>query len=300
MNIYFAGSIRGGREDAGIYAQIIQLLKGYGTVLTEHLGNSDLTALGENRDVQEIYNRDMDLLEQADVVVAEVTSRSLGVGFELGTARLLGKRVLCLYRPVVTPHLSAMLLGSPWFTIKTYTSITDLPAIITEFLNTTGERSLPSQEFFRTVPRVHMATGMFIRNSKGDILLVKTAYSNVWQMPGGTVEQNEPPHVGVERETMEEVGLSLKSKQLLVVEWRQANGINPPILVFTFDGGVINAEQVASIALPPHELSEYKFVSVAETSALMRPMSAEKIPYILKALEQKIPIYLLNGVPYEF
>ena len=44
MKIYFAGSIRGGRGDAEIYAQIIEFLQGYGEVLTEHIGDTSLTS----------------------------------------------------------------------------------------------------------------------------------------------------------------------------------------------------------------------------------------------------------------
>ena len=33
------------------------------------------------------------------VIVAEVTQPSLGVGYELGRAVAMGKRILCLYRP---------------------------------------------------------------------------------------------------------------------------------------------------------------------------------------------------------
>ena len=45
--IYFAGSIRAGRTDAGLYARIVQILKQYGTVLTEHVGDPNLTEAGE-------------------------------------------------------------------------------------------------------------------------------------------------------------------------------------------------------------------------------------------------------------
>lgn len=38
MKIYFAGSIRGGRDDASIYARLIEELKTHGEVLTEHVG----------------------------------------------------------------------------------------------------------------------------------------------------------------------------------------------------------------------------------------------------------------------
>jgi hypothetical protein len=40
MKIYFAGSIRGGREDAALYLEIIEYLKTFGEVLTEHISVS--------------------------------------------------------------------------------------------------------------------------------------------------------------------------------------------------------------------------------------------------------------------
>lgn len=48
MKIYFAGSIRAGREDAHLYARIVAILKKYGTVLTEHVGNPNLSISGSN------------------------------------------------------------------------------------------------------------------------------------------------------------------------------------------------------------------------------------------------------------
>lgn len=44
--IYFAGSIRAGRSDANLYAKILKELKKYGTVLTEHVGDPNLTEAG--------------------------------------------------------------------------------------------------------------------------------------------------------------------------------------------------------------------------------------------------------------
>ena len=44
--IYFAASIRAGRGDAGIYSKLVKILKSYGTVLTEHVGSSELGTSG--------------------------------------------------------------------------------------------------------------------------------------------------------------------------------------------------------------------------------------------------------------
>lgn len=45
--IYFAGSIRAGRNDADLYAKIVAMLRQYGTVLTEHVGDPNMTEKGQ-------------------------------------------------------------------------------------------------------------------------------------------------------------------------------------------------------------------------------------------------------------
>ena len=47
LAIYFAASIRAGRGDAGIYSKLVTILKTYGTVLTEHVGSSELGTSGK-------------------------------------------------------------------------------------------------------------------------------------------------------------------------------------------------------------------------------------------------------------
>lgn len=135
MKIYFAGSITGGRADADLYAQIILELQKYGSVLTEHLGLSTLTAYGEDKPLREIFERDVAWVREADVVVAEVTQPSLGVGYELGLAESLGKQVLCLHRPVTGRRLSAMVAGNGYFTIAPYETLAELEAVFAQFLS---------------------------------------------------------------------------------------------------------------------------------------------------------------------
>lgn len=134
--IYFAGSIRGGREDAGLYAQIIHHMKQFGTVLTEHVGYSGPDSGGvEQLSDQEIYDRDMKWLLSCDAVVAEVTTVSMGVGYELGQAVAKGKKVLCLYRPHNGRHLSAMIAGCPGIQLVLYTEPVEAVSAVTRFLN---------------------------------------------------------------------------------------------------------------------------------------------------------------------
>ena len=134
MKIYFAGSIRGGRDDAALYRQIIALLKEYGEVLTEHIGDAGLTRAGEDEPSDEaIYGQDMAWLAEADVVIAEVTIPSHGVGYEIAQAEALGKPVLCLLRRGTGRRLSAMLAGNPALRCETYDSVEELRPILKRF-----------------------------------------------------------------------------------------------------------------------------------------------------------------------
>tara|TARA_Y100001960_G_C14567875_1_gene774205 strand:+ start:502 stop:915 length:414 start_codon:yes stop_codon:yes gene_type:complete len=127
MNIYFAGSIRGGRKDRETYLKIIKYLSNYGNVLTEHIGDSKLDSMGENEmDDKKIHNRDMQWLIESDLLIAEVTNPSLGVGYEIGRAIENRKKILCLFRENHGQKLSAMIAGSADLKCIKYSSIEDL------------------------------------------------------------------------------------------------------------------------------------------------------------------------------
>jgi len=135
MKIYFAGAIRGGREDQELYLEIINYLKQYGEVLTEHVGDQSLNILGEkdNKD-NFIYERDMEWLNKSDIIVAEVTTPSLGVGYEIGRAIQFNKKVICLYRANQNKRLSAMLSGNKKLNIISYRDFEDLKEEIQKLL----------------------------------------------------------------------------------------------------------------------------------------------------------------------
>jgi hypothetical protein len=133
MKIYFAGAIRGGRDDVAVYLELVELLRVYGTVLTEHIADEELKALGEATGDRMIHDRDLAWLREAECLVAEVTTPSLGVGFEIGKATEWGKRVLCLFRPQPGRALSAMIAGSDRVTVREYQTAADVEEIFDEF-----------------------------------------------------------------------------------------------------------------------------------------------------------------------
>jgi nucleoside 2-deoxyribosyltransferase len=111
-------------------------------VLTEHVGDKNVSAKGELgiKDTK-IHRRDMDWLTDADTVVAEVTTPSSGVGYEIGriverNLWVLGherKNILCLYRRQTKRRLSAMIRGNDGVSNVEYTNLEEAKAAIDEF-----------------------------------------------------------------------------------------------------------------------------------------------------------------------
>ncbi|MFA6999574.1 MAG: nucleoside 2-deoxyribosyltransferase [Candidatus Paceibacterota bacterium] len=130
MKIYFSGSISGGREHSHIYEMIIKELNNYGEVLTEHIGDKSLSNLGENKSSEYLYNRDISFIIESDVVIADITTPSLGVGYEIAYAEKLNKKIYCLYHQVEGKRISAMIEGNPNCKVLVYKDKEEIPEIV--------------------------------------------------------------------------------------------------------------------------------------------------------------------------
>ena len=134
MNIYFCGSIRGGRDLASTYAEMIAMLGSYGRVLTEHLGSDEvIEAKDRVLSDKEIHDRDLQWIVESDLLVAEVTVPSLGVGYEIGRAIEMGKPVLCLFKQGSEYTISAMIAGSDKVEMKYYQSLEEVKDLFEAF-----------------------------------------------------------------------------------------------------------------------------------------------------------------------
>ena len=132
--VYFAGSIRGGRTDAGLYRRLISYIARTDTVLTEHVGRPEINVLeqGISMDAQ-IYEQDTVWLRESDLLIGECTSPSLGVGYELAYAEKLEKPCYIFYDRTKT-QLSAMLTGDPYFHIFPYEKEDDIYPVLDKIL----------------------------------------------------------------------------------------------------------------------------------------------------------------------
>ncbi len=99
MNIYFSCAITGGRQDQAIYAALVEaLLEDGHEVPTAHLSSPGVMEAEAIASPQEVYERDVAWVKACDVVVAEVSTPSHGVGYEIALAICSGKPVLCCYQ----------------------------------------------------------------------------------------------------------------------------------------------------------------------------------------------------------
>ena len=129
MKVYFAGSIKGGREKQQDYYKLIKYIQKYAVVLTEHVGNVDPSIKEEvkysSKKDEYVYIRDTKWIDECDLVIADVSVPSLGVGYELGYAEAHNKRIICLYDKNAEKTLSYMLSGNKYNEIFYYDKLED-------------------------------------------------------------------------------------------------------------------------------------------------------------------------------
>ena len=136
MNIYFACSITGGRDFEPVYQAIIAALLADGhTIPTAHLAGSDVIALEAVASPGAVYERDMVWISACDALVAEVSTPSHGVGYEIAYALSTAKPVLCIYQ--AGQPVSKMLTGNSHLRIQvnSYQNMSDAISIVRSFLS---------------------------------------------------------------------------------------------------------------------------------------------------------------------
>ena len=135
MNIYFACSITGGRQDEAAYAALVTaLLEDGHTVPTAILARPEIMEQEGRLSPEEVYERDTNWIESCDALIAEVSTPSHGVGYEIGYALSKGKPVLCCFRK--GRRISKMISGNhdPNLQTRGYSSEVELAQMARAFL----------------------------------------------------------------------------------------------------------------------------------------------------------------------
>ena len=137
MKIYLACTVRGDRGGVAAGRTICERLVAHGhAVLTTHLLADDVEAAESRLTEADVFHRDIEWLSQCDVLVAEASGSSYGVGFEvgyvLGRASQTGQRVVLFYDRARRGAISRLITGNRDAACTTfeYSSIAELAAFV--------------------------------------------------------------------------------------------------------------------------------------------------------------------------
>ena len=116
--IYFAAAMRGDRSNLADNKKVVKGLKERGyEILTEWVVDNILD-IEKGATPEEVFERDVEKLDECDVLVADVSYPSLGVGFEIAYTLLKGKPVIAFCREDRLEKTSALIRGIKWSNFK--------------------------------------------------------------------------------------------------------------------------------------------------------------------------------------
>lgn len=143
MKVYLACTVRGDRGGVEAGRAIAAALRRRGhDVLTTHLLADDVDAAESRLGESDVFRRDLEWLSACDLLVAEASGSSYGVGFEvgyvLGRAPQTGQRVILVYDRDRRHAISRLITGNCDAACRTfgYASIEQLIAFIDDALRT--------------------------------------------------------------------------------------------------------------------------------------------------------------------
>ena len=136
---FFACSMRGGHDVVSqeVLKQIPDALKEIGLeLMSRHQTQDGIIQEEDQKTTVAIHDRDYAWLKRCNIVVAEISNPSLGVGAEISDAIHLEKPVLGLYQmpeDKISAYIRGKLEGYPMGSHAQYKDLDDLKRIAREF-----------------------------------------------------------------------------------------------------------------------------------------------------------------------
>ena len=134
MKIYFSGSIYGGRQKLETYKKLVKELQKYGEVLNPQVADDNVLINEKQNTDNQIFEDYEKKLQECDLVFAEVTIPSLGVGYEIGYADSHNKPIIAIYDKTGISKVTTMLRGNKRIKIIPYTNVEEIINNLEEIL----------------------------------------------------------------------------------------------------------------------------------------------------------------------
>ncbi|MCH7229316.1 NUDIX hydrolase [Glycomyces sp. L485] len=148
---------------------------------------------------------------------------------------------------------------------------------------------LPPEQWLESLPKNIAAACALLTDPAGRILVVKPNYRDHWLFVGGQLDEGETPEQACVREVKEEIGLDVELGGLLLVDWTPPLQSRPlPLIVFVFDGGIIEPDRVR---LCDDELDDYRFLAPDQALPLLSRNGRRRMPVALEAQRTGATLY---------
>lgn len=138
---------------------------------------------------------------------------------------------------------------------------------------------------------------MLFRDRSDRVLLVEPSHKPNWEIPGGAVEADESPWCAAARELAEELGIDRPVGRPLVVDYVRPQDSRPEGVMFVFDGGVLDEDDVSCFDPADGEILSAGFYSLEQVRTLVKTILADRISAAIDAAHQGATTLCEDGVP---
>ncbi len=147
------------------------------------------------------------------------------------------------------------------------------------------------------LPRKRAIAQMLVRDQEDRVLLCNLTYKPDWDLPGGVVEVNEPPHLAVSREVDEELGLEIEAGPLVLTDWLPPWSGWDDALCLVFDGGSHRPTLLDSMVREKREIRAAEFCTLDQVAERCAEFTARRVAAALANLDGGAPAYVESGRP---